>query len=60
MPSFAERVQQLCKDVIACDTEAEAMERTRQLQMLMHERIELLRGNLAHLPMHSNPLDNPT
>ena len=60
MPSFEERVQDLCKQVTACETDTEAVELVRQLQLVLHERIEHLRGNLRTLPLVSNPLDKLT
>ena len=48
--TFEQRVRQLCEQVAACASETEAIELTRQLQPLMHERIEILRGNLLTMP----------
>jgi len=45
MPPFEERVQKLCKQVVACKTEAEAEELVHQLKALLHDHIEQLRGN---------------
>jgi hypothetical protein len=40
---FAEEVKELCKQIIASDTEQEAIRLSRQLQKLLHERIQSLR-----------------
>jgi hypothetical protein len=46
MSSF-ERVRELCPKVIACETEAETIERARQVARLDDEHIEKLRGNVT-------------
>jgi hypothetical protein len=49
--TFEERVRELCKQVAACNSEIEAIGLARQLQSLVHERIEGLRGNLLTMPL---------
>jgi hypothetical protein len=52
MPStlpFDVRVRELCQQLIECKTQSEAAELAHQLQTLIHERIEELRGYLATL-----------
>ena len=60
MLRFEERIRQLCKQVVACKTEAEAEELAQQLKALLHDRIEQLRGNLGNLLMVINLLDDPS
>jgi hypothetical protein len=48
--TFEERVRQLCEQVAASGSEAEAIELSRELQSLIHERIEVLRGKLLTMP----------
>ena len=49
--TFEERVRLLCDRVATSDSESEAIELARQLQSLMHERVEELRGNLLTMPL---------
>jgi len=49
MPPFEERVQQMCKQIVACKTEEEAVELVQQLKALLHDRIEHLKGNQGNL-----------
>ena len=44
MPPFEERVQQVRKQIVACKTEAEAVELVQQLNALLHDALEELRG----------------
>ena len=48
--TFEERVLHLCEQVAASRSEAEAIELARELQSLIHERIEGLRGKLLTMP----------
>lgn len=48
--NFEEQITQLCEEVIACESEEQAVELVRRLQVLMHTRIEQLRENLMNLP----------
>jgi hypothetical protein len=48
--TFEQRMGKLCKDAVASESEQEAVEILRQMQELMHNRIEELRGNLITLP----------
>jgi hypothetical protein len=49
--TFEERVRQLCDHVATSGSETEAIELARQLQSLMHERVEEVRGNLLTMPL---------
>ena len=40
----------LCKEAIACESEKRAVELAREMQALMHKRVENLRQNLITLP----------
>jgi hypothetical protein len=44
--TFEERVRDLCERVARSTSETEAIELARQLQILMHDRVEELRGKL--------------
>jgi len=44
LPRSEERVQQLCKQIVDCKTEAEAVELVPQLKVLLHDALEELRG----------------
>ena len=55
MPPFEERVQQLRKQIVACKTEAEAVELVQQLNALLHDALEELRGNEA-AKRQANPM----
>lgn len=44
--SFEKEVKELCKQIVACGTEQEAIELARNLRVLLHERVEHLRGNV--------------
>jgi hypothetical protein len=52
--SFESRVKDLCKKLLACQTELEAIELNRELRILIHERIEQIRGNLIPFPETSS------
>ena len=43
---FEERIRKLCEQVTASSSDTEAVDLARQLQSLMHERVEELRRNL--------------
>jgi hypothetical protein len=49
--TFEERVRHLCNQVATSGSETEAIQLARQLQSLMHERVEELRGNLLTMPL---------
>jgi hypothetical protein len=53
--TFEERVRELCKQVATCNSEIEAIGLVRQLQSLMHERVQELRGNLLTMPSLGPP-----
>lgn len=48
--NFDEQIVKLCEELIACKSEARAVELARLMQELMHARIEELRSNLITLP----------
>ncbi len=48
--TFEQQITKLCSEAIACKSEEEAVELVREIQTLMHKRIEELRGNLITLP----------
>lgn len=48
--TFEERVRDLCERVARSTSETEAIELARQLQILMHDRVEELRGKLLTMP----------
>jgi hypothetical protein len=48
--TFEERIRQLCEQLAASASEAEAIELSRELQSLIHDRIEGLRGKLLTMP----------
>ena len=45
--NFEERILKLCALAVACQTEKEAVALTRELRMLLHERMEQLRSDMA-------------
>ena len=47
---FEQEIIRLCEEAVACKSEAGAAELARQVQCLIHGRIEQLRGNLAEPP----------
>lgn len=47
---FEQEIIRLCEEAVACKSEAGATELARQVQCLIHGRIEQLRGNLADPP----------
>lgn len=47
---FEQEIMRLCEEAVACKSEAGAAELARQVQCLIHGRIEQLRGNLADPP----------
>ena len=49
--TFEQQIHKLCEEAIACRCEDDAIAVTRRIQMLMHARIEELRGNLSNLPL---------
>jgi hypothetical protein len=49
--TFEERVRALCERAASSDSETEAIELARQVQSLMHQRVEELRGNLLVMPL---------
>jgi len=48
--SFERKIRNLCEQIIACNDETEAVVLIRQLQIILHERIEQVRGKLIVLP----------
>jgi hypothetical protein len=48
--TFEERVRDLCEQAARSTSETEGIELARQLQVLMHDRVEELRGNLLTMP----------
>lgn len=48
--NFDQEIIRLCEEAVACKSEAGAAELARQAQVMMHARIEELRGNLAAPP----------
>jgi hypothetical protein len=48
--TFEQQINCLCEKAVACKSEEEAVEIARQMQALMHNRIEELRSNLITLP----------
>lgn len=53
--NFEQEILRLCEEAVACRSEAGAAELARQVQSLMHARIEQLRGNLVD---HPSPSEN--
>ena len=53
--TFEERVREMCEQAAACGSEIEAIGLVRQLQSMMHERVEELRGNLLTMPSLGPP-----
>jgi hypothetical protein len=53
--TFEERVRELCGRVATCNSEIEAVKLARQLQSLVHERVEEPRGNLLTMPSLGPP-----
>jgi hypothetical protein len=49
--TFEERVRVLCEQAASSDSETEEIELARQVQSLMHQRVEELRGNLLVMPL---------
>ena len=49
--TFEERVRVLCEQAANSDSETEEIELARQVQSLMHQRVEELRGNLLVMPL---------
>jgi hypothetical protein len=49
--NFEERIKTLCEEAIACKCEEDAVAVARQIQLLMHSRIEELRANINHLQL---------
>lgn len=47
---FQKPIQELCQEIIACQSEEEAVKLTRRLKILLHDRIEELRGTVPLLP----------
>jgi hypothetical protein len=50
-PQFEKRVRELCQQITDCKSERKAIELNRQLQALIHDRIEELRSNLIVFPV---------
>jgi hypothetical protein len=53
--TFQESVRELCEHAAACNSDIEAIGLVRQLQSMMHERVEELRGNLLTMPSLGPP-----
>ena len=48
---FETRILELCEELISCDTDEGQIELAREMRVLLHERLEEIRGNLIVLPM---------
>ena len=48
---FDIRILELCKELLSCKSNEGQIELAREMRILVHERIEELRGNLIILPM---------
>jgi len=48
--SFERRIKELCNRLVTCESEAEAIELSRELQKLIHERIEAIRSEFVASP----------
>ena len=48
--TFEQQINRLSQQDVACKSEEEAVDIARQMQELMHNRIEELRSNLITLP----------
>jgi hypothetical protein len=46
---FEEQIRELCQRVVACESEEEAAELSRQMKALLHGKIEELRGDWSRL-----------
>jgi hypothetical protein len=47
--NFEEQIRELCQRVVACESEEEAAELSRQMRALLHRKIEELRGDWSRL-----------
>ena len=48
--NFEQEIRRLCEEAVSCKSEAGAAELAKQAQVLIHARIEQLRGNLTPPP----------
>ncbi len=48
--TFEQQIMKLCEEAVACKSEQRAIELAREMQALMHSRIEELRVHLITLP----------
>lgn len=48
--NFEQEIRRLCEEAVSCTSEAGAAELAKQAQVLIHARIEQLRGNLTPPP----------
>ena len=48
---FETRILELCEELMSCESEEGQIELARKMRILVHQRIEELRGNLIILPM---------
>ena len=49
--AFEVRIKELCQQIVNRQSEPEAVELSRQLQILMHKRVEDLRENVLAVPV---------
>lgn len=48
---FEHRIRELCEQLADCRDDAAALRLAQELQALLHERIEQLRGHVSSLPL---------
>ena len=56
---FEEQIRELCQRVVACESDEEAAELSRQMTALLHGKIEELRGDWSRLSQRRFPKSSP-
>ena len=53
--NFEEQIRELCQRVVACESDEEATELSRQMKALLHGKIEELRGDWSRVSQRTPP-----